>query len=128
SCTVWFVLTSASSAGQFYVSPLGNDAFAGSAGAPWKTLQRAADAVGPGDVVNVLPGQYAGFDLSTSGTSEQRISFVALPGAIINQPNARTPDGINLEGASYVTVDGFTVTGVPRAGIRAVGAEDDFSR
>ena len=31
-----------------------------------------------------------------------------------------TPDGINLEGADYVTIDGFTVNGMPRTGIRSV--------
>ena len=31
-----------------------------------------------------------------------------------------TADGINLEGADYVTIDGFTVVGMPRTGIRSV--------
>src|SRR6185312_9392642 len=32
----------------------------------------------------------------------------------------KTPDGINLEGASYMTLKGFTINGRTRAGIRAV--------
>ena len=32
----------------------------------------------------------------------------------------RTQDGINLEGASYVVIEGFTVVGMPRTGIRSV--------
>ena len=103
-----------------FVSPIGNDDGLGSSGDPWKTLQHAADNVSAGDTVVVAAGQYAGFDLSTSGTENNRIVFAAQPGALINQPNQRTPDGINLEGASYVTIQGFDVTMVPRAGIRSV--------
>jgi hypothetical protein len=33
-----------------------------------------------------------------------------------------TPDGINLEGASYVVIDGFVVNGRTRTGVRAVTA------
>ena len=71
-------------------------------------------------------GAGAGFNLTTSGTAAARITFAANPAAaagsvVVNQPNPwNNRDGINLEGASYVTVQGFTVTGQPRAGIRSV--------
>src|SRR5262249_3038260 len=35
--------------------------------------------------------------------------------------------GINLEGASFVVIDGFTVNNMPRTGIRTVGDVDDFA-
>ena len=38
--------------------------------------------------------------------------------------NPTTPDGINLEGASYFVVEGFRVDGRTRAGIRAVLCND----
>ena len=38
----------------------------------------------------------------------------------MNSRNQRTADGINLEGASYVIIDGFNMINQPRAGIRAV--------
>ena len=104
----------------FYVANGGNDANLGTAEAPWQTLQKAANAVRAGDSVVVRPGNYVGFDLRTDGTAANRITFQAEPGAAITQRNARTPDGINLEGADYVTIDGFTINGMPRAGIRAV--------
>ena len=94
--------------------------------APLQTLQTAANRVAPGDTVLVEPGTYRGFNLTTSGTATSRITFEADPAAaagsvVINQPNPwNNLDGINLEGASYVTVEGFTVTGQPRAGIRSV--------
>ena len=110
---------------QFVVDPSGNDSAAGTAAAPWKTLQHAADAVGPGDHVTVNAGNYVGFNLTASGTAAAPIVFEATPGVAITQRNAATPDGINLEGASYVTVENFTVNGMPRTGIRTVGNPDN---
>ncbi|MBX6312959.1 MAG: right-handed parallel beta-helix repeat-containing protein [Isosphaeraceae bacterium] len=105
----------------FYVDPNGDDAALGTEDAPWQTLQRAADAVAPGDTVVVRAGEYAGFNLTTSGTPDQPITFQADPGVVIDGPNSWNGlDGINLEGASYAVIDGFTVIGMPRAGIRSV--------
>jgi parallel beta-helix repeat protein len=106
---------------EYYVAATGgNNAGPGTAAAPWATLQHAADVVGAGDRVNVLPGNHTGFYLEASGTAASPIEFVAQPGAIITQRNATTPDGINLEGSSHVVIDGFAVTGMPRAGVRSV--------
>ena len=104
----------------YYVSPAGDDANDGSRITPWLTLQRAADAVGPGDTVMVDPGAYAGFYQTTSGTQLAPIVWTAGAGVVVETENPVTPDGINLEGASYVTVEGFGVAGVARAGLRAV--------
>jgi len=104
----------------FYVDPAGNDSAAGSITSPWRTLQKAANTVRAGDLVIVRAGHYAGLYLTTSGTATDPITFRGDPGAIVDTRNPTTPDGINLEGASYVVIESFTVTGVPRAGIRAV--------
>lgn len=104
----------------FYVDPAGNDAAAGSDTQPWRTLQKAANTVRAGDLVIVRAGRYAGLYLTTSGTATDPITFRGEPGAIVDTQNPTTQDGINLEGASYVIVEGFTVTGVPRAGFRSV--------
>src|SRR5262245_43508815 len=80
----------------YYVSTSGTNGSAGSAAAPWKTLQYAADHVVAGDNVIVTPGNYVGFDLRTSGTSSKRITFTAQSGVIINAVNTKTNrDGIN---------------------------------
>ena len=107
-------------AATYYVAQNGNDSGAGSMSAPWATLQHAADSVQAGDQVLVLPGAYAGFYLDRSGAPGSEITFKAQPGVTITSENAETPDGINLEGASYVTIEGFTVNGMERAGLRAV--------
>ncbi|MDA1017254.1 MAG: FG-GAP-like repeat-containing protein, partial [Planctomycetota bacterium] len=104
----------------FYVSTNGNNGNNGSQSSPWLTLQFAADQVGPGDTVIVSAGNYAGFSIDVDGTSAAPIAFVAQTGVVIDTPNPITPDGINLEGADYVVIDGFTVIGMPRAGIRSV--------
>ena len=104
----------------FYVSNAGSDSQAGSAVAPWQTLQKAADSVHAGDRVIVRPGNYVGFDLRTDGTASGPIVFHAESGAAITSRNGVTPDGVNLEGADYVTIEGFTINGMPRAGIRSV--------
>jgi hypothetical protein len=110
----------AARAASYFVSTTGSNSASGSSSAPWRTLQYAAGRVAPGDTVTVKPGSYAGFYLETSGTAAAPIRFVGQPGAIINAANPVTPDGINLEGASYVVVEGFQIRNVTRAGIRAV--------
>jgi len=112
----------------YYVAPDGSDTDAGTESAPFKTIQRAASLVGAGDTVVVRAGSYAGFqlgwDFPQNGTATEPITFEAEPGAVIESRNNETPDGINLEGASYVIIDGFAVNNagsdIARACIRAV--------
>lgn len=133
---VWVMLASTAAATEYFVSVNGNNANAGTSEAlAWKTLQYAAGKVIAGDVVTVLPGNYAGFYLTKDGTANARITFRAKdstlgpnPDVVIDQNNGTTLDRINLEGASYVTIEGFTVigTGDPatnRACIRSVLAQ-----
>lgn len=109
---------------QFFVSAAGgNDAGPGSAAQPWATLQHAADVVEHGDRVTVRPGAYAGFYLETTGMAGSPIEFFAEPGVLITEDNGQTEDGINLEGASHIVIDGFGVTGMGRAGVRSVLGE-----
>lgn len=107
-------------AATWHVAPGGDDGGAGSASDPWETLQHAADTVTAGDVVMVAAGDYAGFDLRTSGTAGAWIRFLAGPGVHVVTRNPVTPDGINVENAAYVEIAGFTVEDMPRNGIRAV--------
>ena len=110
---------SPSLAATYLVAPGGSDQGGdGSAQKPWQTLQYAADHVAAGDHVDVAAGNYKGFDLRISGMPGKPITFAAAPGVVINRDNATTTDGINVEGVSYVVIDGFKVTGVSRNGIR----------
>jgi len=113
-------------AATYYVSNSGNDSYNGeSPDSTFVTLQHAANTVTAGDSVLVLPGDYQGFDLrGVDGTENDPIVFKAWGDSVrITDNNPRTDDGINLEGPDWVVIDGFTVIGVPRNGIRLVTAE-----
>lgn len=114
------LFTAPSVAGTYYVSPTGNNGYSGtSPDSAFATLQYAADIVTAGDSVLVLDGEYAGFDLRTSGSQALPIIFAAMnDNAVINQRNSVTPDGINIENAGWIIIDGFKLTGLPRNGIR----------
>ena len=98
-----------------YVAPTGNDANSGATLATaWRTLQRAANLVNAGDTVFVTDSTYAGFDLRRSGTSTNRIVFIAnSKNVIINRRNAVTTDGINIENANWIKIQGFRVINQP---------------
>ena len=109
------------SAADYYVSPAGNDSNTGASTAPWRTLQKAANTAQAGDVVHVADGTYVGMNITRSGTVSAPITFRAQgTGALVNARNASTDDNINIEGGSYIIIDGFAVEDAPRAGIRIV--------
>ncbi|MEN1727624.1 MAG: right-handed parallel beta-helix repeat-containing protein [Pseudomonadota bacterium] len=111
-----------SHAADYFVATDGDNDDPGTVDEPWLTLQHAADHVQAGDTVTVAAGQYDGFELTTSGTAGQRIVFRGEDGArpeVISNAPGRT-SGINLEGASFLTIEGFEVNGRDQAGIRAV--------
>ncbi len=107
-------------AADYHVKYGGDDGADGlTLGTAWATLQHAADVAGPGDTVHVEDGSYQGFYQSNSGTAGNPITFHAEgANAQITADNGTTPDGINVEGAAYVVIDGFVVNGRTRAGIR----------
>ncbi len=127
AAVLFLVLVSTSaSAAEYWVKNGGSDALDGlSAGNAWATLQHAAGVVDAGDTVHVLDGSYVGFDLRRSGTTGNPITFAAESLAVqITADNGTTPDGINVENAAHVVIDGFTVDGRTRAGIRIAVSQD----
>jgi nitrous oxidase accessory protein NosD len=114
------VTTGGGGTATIYVSPNGSDSAAGTQAAPYKTLQRAANVARAGDIVSVAPGTYVGFRVSTSGTASNRIVFRAS--GTVNVTQGSGGYGIYIENASYVTIDGFRVSGTSSKGIAARGA------
>jgi hypothetical protein len=107
-------------AADYWVRNGGSDAADGlSVGTAWATLGHAADVVNPGDTVHVLDGSYQGFYVERSGTAGNPITFKAEgPAVLITADNGRTPDGINVENAAHVVIDGFVVNNRTRTGVR----------
>ncbi|HEY9620327.1 MAG TPA: choice-of-anchor Q domain-containing protein [Crinalium sp.] len=83
----------------------------------FRTLQQAADLTQPGDVVYVMNGTYTNdnsFDniltIKRSGTPDAWITYQAYPG---HHPKLESKNwhGIDVQGASYITIDGFELEG-----------------
>jgi hypothetical protein len=102
-----------------YVSPTGSDSSDGrSARTALRTLQKAADAVKPGDVVLISDGTYTNNDtadggavlsIRKSGTANAWITWKAAPGAkpVINPKGWA---GIQISG-SYHVIEGLSILG-----------------
>ncbi len=104
---------------NYYVSSsIGKDQNNGtSAATPFASLQKAADAVGAGDTVLVMPGEYGNPDseqyilnITKSGTAAAPITFKAFDPN--NKPvvKVRNYVGVQVLG-SHVNIDGFVVSG-----------------
>lgn len=92
-------------------SPSSRSCGGGSARA-FRTLQGAAEAAGPGDVVHVREGTYAERLIpARSGSEAQPVTWAAAPGETVTLTGGDEP-AIYLKSRSYVVIDGFTVTNV----------------
>ncbi|MBB3062732.1 right-handed parallel beta-helix repeat-containing protein [Microbulbifer rhizosphaerae] len=133
--------------GDYYVAPNGSDSNPGSLNQPFRTLQKAIDVAGPGDLVYVRGGVYnisnpaipsAGVNFWKSGTSDNnRIRYFAYPGErpVLDFSNLQIrPDpnytfGVLVTG-SYLHLKGFEIRNVPmntrsNVGLR-VGGNDAY--
>jgi len=67
---VIMLLPALAAAATYYVDPAaGNDNADGSAANPWRTIGKAKTSVSPGDIVNLLPGDYGSVTFGQSGDS-----------------------------------------------------------
>ncbi|MFL5403170.1 MAG: right-handed parallel beta-helix repeat-containing protein [Gemmatimonadales bacterium] len=112
----------------YYVSPAGSDRGAGSAASPFRTIQRAAQAAGPGDTVIVRPGVYSGPDrivsLEKSGTATAWITFRAQPtrAAILDGRKGQSLEGWYFgSGVGYVRIEGFEIRDLKEHGFDTYG-------
>lgn len=102
---------------NYYVSPQGNDNHNGKSEAKaFQTVQKAADAAGPGDTVFVLNGTYdtkSGvlLNIQKSGTANAYITVKAMPG---HKPkftaSGNVWNTVSING-SYVILDGIELAG-----------------
>jgi hypothetical protein len=104
----------------------GSDSNPGTKGAPFRTIQRAADLVNPGDVVIVEDGTYADHDrdgavlrVRRGGTATERVVFRAASrwGARLDGEHGTTANGIDFDrDIGYVRIEGFEITGFANVG------------
>jgi parallel beta-helix repeat protein len=110
--------------GTFYVSTDGSDTAPGSAAAPWRTLQKAADTVPGGAIVVVRPGTYAGFTMRRSGSQGDPTVFRADPSGprpvLDGSLNGRV-DVIKVNAAHDIRIEGFVITGAQGGGYAGAG-------
>jgi hypothetical protein len=99
-----------------FVATTGNDNNPGTMDAPWKTIQKAANSVQPGDVVCVRGGTYnERVTINVSGTAGAYITFQSYPGetAILDGTGLTVPAGDNgmvyIKDRAYIIVKGFEI-------------------
>jgi hypothetical protein len=94
------------------------DSGSGTLAAPFCTIQPAADAADPGDVVNVAQGTYSAFTVNRSGTASAPIEFTGNGvWGPVGLTSEATVTGVTLSGAGDVEIEGFRV--LPAEGIAA---------
>ncbi|WP_170110630.1 choice-of-anchor Q domain-containing protein [Flavilitoribacter nigricans] len=104
---------------NYYVANGGSNANSGlSAAEAFITIQHAVGLIAAGDTVFVADGTYAGFDVrDVSGTPAAPIVFRATgTQALINQSGPIRNDGINVENADHIVIDGFICNNMPGNG------------
>lgn len=114
---------------RLYVDRAGDDANDGlSVSRPVRTLQRAATLARAGNLVVVNPGTYHEGNISPprSGTSGRPIVFSAnLAAGDVTIDAVGFESGFRVERQSFVSLDGFRITGAASGGVyikgRAVG-------
>jgi MYXO-CTERM domain-containing protein len=116
---------------DYGVSPTGSDSASGQSGAPWLTIQHALTKVKAGDTVTVEDGTYAGLACDTvSGTASAPIVFRShnkWGAKITSATSGSSQDWVQFSSCSYITFDGFEVSGATRSGIAILGNKDDGS-
>lgn len=118
----------APAADTYYVSTAGHDTNTGtSVSAPFRTLQKAANTVQPGDTILMRPGTYAGARLERSGTSNALITLRAeVPGTAVintNGPACKRRSNLEIETwdppyvVRYWIVEGLVIEGLKSLGL-----------
>lgn len=109
------------------------DSGTGTLAAPYCTLQAAADAAEPGDLVSVAPGSYAATTITQSGTASAPITFTGNATWSALGPSGGASSSFDLSGASNIVIQNFSLTPDAAAdavvqGGSGIGFNRDFFR
>ncbi|MBN1673174.1 MAG: right-handed parallel beta-helix repeat-containing protein [Kiritimatiellae bacterium] len=105
---VWLMIAVGTPAADYFVSPGGDDAQAGTRVAPWQSAEKAGAAAQAGDTVTFLTGEYGGALAPTNSGAEGRpIVFRSEP-ALAARFVGGNP-AIDLTGRGHIVLDGLRV-------------------
>ena len=120
SNTVTVSITVTSSA-TYYVDKTNgacSDAGPGTQAQPFCTIGKGASVATAGKTVRVLAGTYAEtVNGPNSGTAGNPITYSAASGVMVTGNGTATGNAFRISAKSYITVDGFTVSGTVDYGI-----------
>jgi len=113
----------------YYVATNGNDSNPGTESQPFRTIQKAADIVDPGDTVLIRSGTYAHFRIMYSGAEDQYITFRNYPGERPVISGGQVPIRIqNADGAEnpigWLILEGLEVSDAEVTGIKGHNIHD----
>jgi len=125
--TLLSVLCWSASAATYYVSTGGSDSAPGTQAQPWRTIQRAANLVNPGDIVLVNTGVYREkVQLTRSGAAGRKIVFKNAPGhyPVIEATGVSIGTWgalVSFNNVSYVRMEGFEIRYSPSFSVHVAG-------
>ncbi|MDR3587313.1 MAG: right-handed parallel beta-helix repeat-containing protein [Desulfosporosinus sp.] len=129
TATVSATATAPVAANAYYVSTQGDDSNSGTESSPWKTIQKAANSVRPGDTVYIKGGIYnERVTLQSSGSENNDIIFSNYPGEGVTIDGSGIDWGygwnslFDLNSKDYIKLIGLRVINSRWAGI---GSEPD---
>jgi len=114
---------------DYHVSPTGLDTNPGTLAQPWLTIQKAANTVIAGDVVNIHAGTY--YErvslINRDGTATQPIIFKKYPSdpgsAIVSQNGVTPPNGLSaiftIRSCDYLVLQGLEISDYKTSGTAA---------
>jgi hypothetical protein len=112
-------------AAEYFVSPSGNDASAGTKDAPWRTIQKAAETMGPGDIARIAAGVYreAVTTVKAGDQAAGAIVFAALGDGVpvLDGTGVDAGTGFTI-GHGHVTLSGLEIRNWSGTGIWISGA------
>ena len=109
--------------------PAARDDNPGSEARPWKTIQKAANTLAPGQAVYVKAGTYAPFTINVHGTPGEYVTFSAAPGdehkVVIDGTDDTSANRqcIYAKGKSYIRINGFRCYNALNSGIWVEGSD-----